>query len=83
MPAMPGMPGMPGMPNLAGMDFSQILNNPAFMNMAQQFMTDPNMQQAFTSMADQFMQGGGVGGGETLGPNGVPENIDINAMLGK
>lgn len=82
MPAMPGMPGMPGMPNLAGMDFSQILNNPAFMNMAQQFMTDPNMQQAFTSMADQFMQGGGVGGGETLGPNGVPENIDINAMLG-
>jgi len=82
MPAMPGMPGIPGMPNLAGMDFSQILNNPAFMNMAQQFMTDPNMQQAFTSMADQFMQGGGVGGGETLGPNGVPENIDINAMLG-
>jgi len=79
MPGMPGMGGPGGFPNLAGMDFSQILNNPAFMNMAQQFMNDPNMQQAFTQMADQFLQAGGVSGG--VGPNGIPENIDFNAMM--
>jgi len=78
----PGMPPMPGgFPNLGGMDFSQILNNPAFMNMAQQFMNDPNMQQAFTQMADQFMQSGGVGNMGEMGPNGIPENLDINAMM--
>jgi len=78
----PGMPPMPGgFPNLGGMDFSQILNNPAFMNMAQQFMNDPNMQQAFTQMADQFMTAGGVGNAGNVGPNGIPENIDINAMM--
>jgi len=75
-------PGMPGMPNLAGMDFSQVLNNPAFMNMAQQFMQDPNMQQAFTQMADQFLQAGGVGAGGFPGaPGQVPENLDVQGML--
>ncbi len=31
-PGMPGMPGLGGL-NLGGMDFSQLLNNPALMNM--------------------------------------------------
>jgi len=76
---MAGMPGMPpGMPNMAGMDFSQILNNPAFMNMAQQFMQDPNMQAAFGSMAEQFMSAGGVAAPE---PGQMPADMDINAMM--
>lgn len=90
----PGMAGMPpGMPNLAGMDFSQILNNPAFMNMAQQFMADPNMQQAFAQMADQFMTAGGIPGAPGAGGmpgaapegpgagGGIPENFDVQAMM--
>lgn len=75
----PGMAGMPaGMPDMAGMDFNQILSNPAFMNMAQQFMQDPNMQQAFSQMATQFLGAGGVGdaGGMPPGmPGGMPPGM--------
>lgn len=80
----PGMGGMPpGMPDMSGMDFSQILSNPAFMNMAQQFMQDPNMQQAFSQMANQFIGAGGVAGQEGGMPPGgeMPPNMDINQMM--
>jgi len=90
-PQGPAPGGMGGMPDMGGMDFSQILNNPAFMNMAQQFMQDPNMQQAFQQMADQFLTAGGTPGGMPGGmpgmpggggaAGGLPENFDINAMM--
>ena len=46
-----GMPGATpgGMPDLSQIDFGQMMNNPAFMNMANQFMTDPNMQVTYTN----------------------------------
>lgn len=49
---MPSFDGMAGM-NLGGMDFSQILNNPALMNMATNMLQNPQMQ----SMMSQFMAG--------------------------
>lgn len=70
-----GMPG--GMPDLSQIDFGQMMNNPAFMNMANQFMTDPNMQQAFSQMAEQFMGAGGpMAGGGAPG-----QQMDIGAMM--
>ena len=50
-------PPQPQGPNpLAGMDLSSLLNNPAVMNMAQSFMTNPQVQNMFTNM----MGGGGA-----------------------
>lgn len=74
-----GMPGATpgGMPDLSQIDFGQMMNNPAFMNMANQFMTDPNMQQAFGQMAEQFMGAGGPMGGGA--PGAAP--MDLGAMM--
>lgn len=57
----PGGGSAAGMPNLGGMDFSALLGNPAIMNMAQSFMTNPQVQQ----MVGNLMTGaGGRGAGE-------------------
>ena len=40
-----GMPGMPGMPSIPGLDVGSMLNNPGLMNMAQQMLSNPSMQQ--------------------------------------
>lgn len=49
----------------SGIDFSNLLNNPALMNMATQVMGDPNMQQMLGSLLAGTMrsQGGGNEGG--------------------
>lgn len=55
---------------LAGMDLSSLLNNPAVMNMAQSFMTNPQVQNMFTNM----MGGGGAppaGGANPAAPSGA------------
>ena len=40
------MPNFGGL-NMGGMDFSQLLNNPALMNMATNMMANPQMQQMY------------------------------------
>jgi len=80
MTGMPGgMGGAGGMPDLSQIDFGQMMNNPAFMNMANQFMTDPNMQAAFGQMAEQFMGAGGPMGGGGAAPGQPP--MDLGAMM--
>jgi len=48
-------PAPGGLPNLGGMDLGALLTNPAIMDMAQTFMTNPGVQQMMTNM----MTGGG------------------------
>ena len=71
--AFPNLAGMAGpdglMPSMGGMDLNGILGNPALMNMAQNMLSDPNMQ----AMMGQMMGGGGAGGAP--GAGGVP-NMD-------
>ncbi|XP_072027280.1 small glutamine-rich tetratricopeptide repeat-containing protein beta-like [Amphiura filiformis] len=61
----PGFPGFPGGglpqfggmgPSLGGLDIGSVLNNPGLMNMAAQFMQNPQMQQMMQSMMGQAMQ---------------------------
>lgn len=47
-----------GIPGLGGFDLGSLLTNPAIMNMAQTFMSNPGVQQMMTNM----MQGAGGGG---------------------
>ncbi|XP_071492009.1 small glutamine-rich tetratricopeptide repeat-containing protein alpha-like [Diadema antillarum] len=55
-----GVPNVGGMgPSLGGMDVSQLLNNPAIMNAATQFLQNPQMQQMMQSFMGQAMQSGG------------------------
>ena len=55
---MPNMAGMGQMPNMAGMDMNSLMSNPAFMNMASQMMTDPNMMSMANQFASQMAQSG-------------------------
>lgn len=50
-------PAPGGLPNLGGMDLGSLLTNPAIMDMAQTFMSNPGVQQMMTNM----MAGGGGG----------------------
>lgn len=52
-------PAPGGFPSLGGLDLGSLLTNPAIMNMAQTFMSNPGVQQMMTNM----MQGAGGGGG--------------------
>eukprot|EP00128_Syssomonas_multiformis_P004931 Colp12_sorted_trinity150504_noHs@19569 len=71
-----GLGGMPGgLPNLGGLDLGSLLNNPALMGMAQQFMQSPQFSQmmgnpAFGQMAQQMAQNmrGGAGAPGAQGP---------------
>ncbi|KAF3481506.1 cytoplasm protein [Arthroderma uncinatum] len=86
--------GMPDLASLAGMlggggggggmpDFSSLMNNPMFANMAQNLMSNPDMMSnlmnnpALRQMADNFGGGGGRGGGGG-GAGGLP---DMSALL--
>lgn len=51
-------PAPGGVPNLGGLDLGSLLTNPAIMDMAQTFMSNPSIQQMMTNM-----MGGGGGGG--------------------
>lgn len=51
-------PAPGGIPGLGGFDLGSLLTNPAIMNMAQTFMSNPGVQQMMTNM----MQGAGGGG---------------------
>lgn len=51
-------PAPGGVPNLGGLDLGSLLTNPAIMDMAQTFMSNPSVQQMMTNM-----MGGGGGGG--------------------
>ncbi|KAK2863667.1 hypothetical protein FQN49_004113 [Arthroderma sp. PD_2] len=82
--------GMPDLASLAGMlgggggggmpDFSSLMNNPMFANMAQKLMSNPEMMgnlmnnPALRQMADNFGGGGGRGGGG----GGLP---DMSALM--
>lgn len=59
---------MSGMPGLGGLDVSAMLNNPGLMNMAQQMLSNPSMQQLMNQMmgASQGSSGGGPGGLDAL-----------------
>lgn len=78
---------------LAGMDLSALLSNPAVMNMAQSFMSSPQVQSMFSNMMsgsgnDQANGGGGSGGvpGAPPGGNGPAPGpglggLDFNSVL--
>lgn len=58
---MAGLGGMPGMGGPGGMDFASMMNNPAFMSMAQNMMSNPAMASmmqnpAMQQAAQQMMQ---------------------------
>ena len=48
------MPNFGGL-NMGGMDFSQLLNNPALMNMATNMMANPQMQQMYEYLIISLM----------------------------
>lgn len=52
---------------LGGLDFGNLLGNPALMNMATTMLSDPNMQ----SMMGQLISGGGPGGGGPANMEGL------------
>lgn len=80
--AMPVFPGLPG--GLGGM--SDILSNPAFMNMAQQVMENPAMKQMAMSMMGSFM-GAGAGpepsGGEGVASQQGPPDMSNILQMGQ
>lgn len=51
-----------GVPSLGGLDLGTLLTNPAIMDMAQTFMSNPSVQQMMTNM----MGGGGGGGAASI-----------------
>lgn len=55
---LPGMPGMPGMPEMGGMgnmaNMMGMFNNPQFMNMATQLMSDPQMQNVMSNLVSNM-----------------------------
>lgn len=51
-------PAPGGLPSLRGLDLGSLLTNPAIMDMAQTFMSNPSVQEMMTNM-----MGGGAGGG--------------------
>ncbi|XP_034313302.1 small glutamine-rich tetratricopeptide repeat-containing protein beta [Magallana gigas] len=57
---------------MGNMDFSQMLNNPALMNMAQSMMQNPNMQQMMANFMSSMSGGGATPEG---GPPGGMNNI--------
>lgn len=59
-----GLGSLAGLGGPGGPDLSNLLNNPALMNMATQLMSDPNMQ----NMMSSFMGGMGGGMGPGMGP---------------
>merc|ERR1719468_820914 len=60
-----GMPGMPGMPDMGGMgnigNMMGMFNNPQFMNMATQLMSDPQMQNVMSNLVTNMFQPGQEG----------------------
>eukprot|EP00794_Sanderia_malayensis_P003532 gene3532-4033_t len=79
-----------GMPNLGGIDFGSLLSNPAVMNMAQNLMQNPQMQQMFSSFANAGAGGQGgeqaAAGGDPTAGGGAPAggfgNMNFNELLG-
>lgn len=55
MPNIPGMPDMGGMGNIGNM--MGMFNNPQFMNMASQLMSDPQMQNVMSNLVTNMFQG--------------------------
>lgn len=51
-----------GFPGLGGLDLGSLLTNPAIMNMAQNFMSNPGIQQMMTNMMTTSGGSGGMGG---------------------
>jgi small glutamine-rich tetratricopeptide repeat-containing protein alpha len=66
--------GAPGAGGLGGMDFASLMNNPAIMNMAQQFMSNPDM----AGMLGNLM--GGLGGGQGQGQEGAGPGAGGNPL---
>lgn len=64
----------PGFPNFGGMDFANLLNNPALMNMATHMMQTPQMQQMMASM----MSGAS---GSSQGAGGVEHLLQAGQQL--
>lgn len=56
-------PAAGGLPGLGGLDLGSLLTNPAIMDMAQTFMSNPGVQQMMTNM----MQGGAGSAGGAAG----------------
>lgn len=78
-----GLGGMPGMGGMGGM--MSMFNNPQFMNMAQQLMSDPQMQNVMSNLVQNMFQpgAGAAAAGEGAAPGGgVPdfENIINSAQ---
>jgi len=81
MPNIPGMPDMGGMGNIGNM--MGMFNNPQFMNMATQLMSDPQMQNVMSNLVTNMFQPGQEGapaegaapgvtpGAETTGAEGA------------
>lgn len=59
-------PAPGGLPSLGGMDLGALLTNPAIMNMAQSFMSNPSVQQMMTSMMGGGASPGGAGGAASI-----------------
>lgn len=55
-------PAPAGFPNLGGMDLGALLTNPAIVDMAQSFMSNPGVQQMMSSMMSSGGPPGGAGG---------------------
>lgn len=68
--------GMPGIPEM-----SQLLNNPAMVNMATQLMSDPNIQNMMTQMVSGLMGAGGAAGGHDAGAQGINNLLQAGQQL--
>jgi len=65
-------PGFGGMPGMGGGGMLDMFNNPVLLQMAQQMMTDPNMQNMISGMF------GGMNGGGVNPASGVPNPAQPN-----
>lgn len=63
-----GIPGIPGMPDMGGLgnmsNMMGMFNNPQFMNMATQLMSDPQMQNVMSNLVTNMFQQPGAATGE-------------------
>jgi len=91
----PGAPPAPPNP-LGGMDLSALLSNPAVMSMAQNFMSNPQVQNMFTNMMGggggaaapgsnptetSSQEGAAAGDSASAGVGGFGSGIDFNSVL--
>ncbi|KAK9766202.1 Small glutamine-rich tetratricopeptide repeat-containing protein 2 [Basidiobolus ranarum] len=78
--------GAGGLPNLGGMDFSSMMSNPAFMNMANQLMSNGGLERLLSNpniaQMAQNMMGGGAGAGAGGDPAaGAPDGNPLADMM--